>query len=77
MTSFYDGMLLKIIASALTREMCVRVIRLALDEFSIDGVKTNIDFCRFLVRHEDFVSGSYHTRWVEDCAHPAYLERAE
>lgn len=72
--SFYDGMLLKIITHAQNREMCARVMRMALDEFSIEGVKTNIDFCRFLVRQEDFIRGDYHTKWVEDFAHPAYLE---
>lgn len=72
--SFYDGMLMKIITSALTRDMCVRLMNLALSELSVEGVQTNLDFCRYIVNHEDFISGNYSTQWVERVAHPAYLE---
>jgi biotin carboxylase len=37
----------------------------ALSEFVIEGIKTNLDFHRRLVKHPDFVAGRLDTHFLE------------
>ena len=61
-TPYYDNMLMKLIVWAPTRREAIDKLRVALDELLIEGVKTNVDFLRRLIRSEEFVNGSYTTR---------------
>ena len=64
----YDSLLAKVIAHSSTprfEDAVTRALR-ALSEFRIEGVATNIPFLANVLRHDDFVSGRVHTRWVDE-----------
>jgi acetyl/propionyl-CoA carboxylase alpha subunit len=61
---FYDPMIAKLIVSGRDRAEAVRLLQVALDEFHVEGIKTNIPFLRRLCAHPDFVSGNVDTGFV-------------
>jgi acetyl-CoA carboxylase biotin carboxylase subunit len=69
---FYDSMLAKIIVTGRTRESAILRMERALAETRIEGVKTTVDFCREILRSEDFHRAGLGVDWL-----PRYLaERA-
>lgn len=58
-TPFYDSMIGKLIVTAPTREEAIMKMRVALSEFIIEGVDTNIDFQLCLLKDEDFEKGNF------------------
>jgi acetyl-CoA carboxylase biotin carboxylase subunit len=69
---FYDSLLAKLICWGADRPQAVARMRRALDEFTVEGVKTTLPLHRRLVADADFQSGAYHTGWLEG----AFLSRA-
>jgi acetyl-CoA carboxylase biotin carboxylase subunit len=63
---FYDSMIAKVICRARTREECINKMRRALDEFVAEGIKTTIPFHQMLLRNEDFLSGNFTTKFVDN-----------
>ncbi|PHR53940.1 MAG: acetyl-CoA carboxylase biotin carboxylase subunit [Arcobacter sp.] len=61
----YDSMIGKLIVHALDWEGAVKKARRALDEYNIDGLKTNIALHREIVRDEDFKSGRFNTGFLD------------
>jgi acetyl-CoA carboxylase biotin carboxylase subunit len=61
----YDSMIAKLIVRGATREMAIRKMIRALDEFVIEGVQTTIPFHQQLLRHPDFQAGQFDTRFLE------------
>ena len=61
----YDSLLAKLIAFGEDRACAIARLRRALDEFTVEGIKTNLDFHRRLVRTEDFLRGRLDTRFIE------------
>ncbi|MEI6375969.1 MAG: acetyl-CoA carboxylase biotin carboxylase subunit [bacterium] len=61
----YDSMIAKVIASAFSREACIRRMSRALGEYMITGIKTTIPFQQAIMRNSDFRKGKYHTGFVE------------
>jgi acetyl-CoA carboxylase biotin carboxylase subunit len=61
----YDSLLAKLIVHAEDRESARRRLRRALEEFVIEGIKSNLDFHRRLVDHPDFVEGRIDTHFLE------------
>lgn len=64
-TPFYDSMVAKLIVWGKDREEAIARMKRALDEFVIEGVKTTIPFHQRLLEHEVFVSGDFHTKFLE------------
>ena len=64
-TPYYDSMISKLISYGANREEARRRMLRALDEYSITGVITNIPFHRHMLRHGNFVTGDFHTKFVE------------
>ena len=62
---FYDSLMAKVISWGRTRDEAITSMDRALQEFTIDGVKSTIPFCRFVLRHEDFVHGNINTRFID------------
>ena len=58
-TPFYDSMIGKMLVTAPTREEAIMKMRVALSEFIIEGVDTNIDFQLCLLKDEDFEQGNF------------------
>lgn len=69
---FYDSMIAKLIVRGANRAEAVRRLGDALDGFAVDGVATNIDLLRHIVRHPDYVSNRITTRWLEQVLLPSY-----
>jgi 3-methylcrotonyl-CoA carboxylase alpha subunit len=64
-THFYDPLLAKLIVYAENRETAIQRMQVALKEYVIHGVATNIDFLGAVLAHPDFQNGEVTTRWVE------------
>ena len=62
---FYDSLLAKLIVHAETRPAALARLRRALDEFVIEGIKTNIDFFKRLTINPEYVAGKMDTHLVE------------
>ncbi len=61
---YYDSMLSKVIVHGKNRKEAIRKMRLALEEFIIDGIKTNIEFQYLIMHNPDFVRGVYDTSFI-------------
>ncbi len=70
---FYDSLLGKLVVWGSDREQARRRLARALDEFVLDGVRTNIGFHRWLVRHPEFIAGRLSTRFLDEHFDPAHL----
>ncbi|MDX9874201.1 MAG: acetyl-CoA carboxylase biotin carboxylase subunit [Spongiibacteraceae bacterium] len=61
----YDSMIAKIITHGDTREQALRRMRQALDELVIDGIRTNTELHRQLVRDAEFQKGGVNIHYLE------------
>ncbi|MDE6726903.1 MAG: ATP-grasp domain-containing protein, partial [Oscillospiraceae bacterium] len=55
----YDSMIAKLIVKGEDREEAINKMRVALSEFIIDGVETNIDFHLRLLKNKNFEQGKF------------------
>jgi acetyl-CoA carboxylase biotin carboxylase subunit len=62
---FYDSLVAKVIAYAPTREEAIRRMRVALEEYRIGGIKTNIPLHQKILQDPDFLTANIHTRYLE------------
>jgi acetyl-CoA carboxylase biotin carboxylase subunit len=62
----YDSMIGKLLVHAETREEAIIRMRRALDEYRIEGIKTNISLHRRILRNAYFVRGEYNTRFLDE-----------
>jgi acetyl-CoA carboxylase biotin carboxylase subunit len=62
---YYDSMVAKLIVFADSRPAAIMRMRRALEEYIVEGIRTNIPFHRKLLMYEPFVQGRYDTRLVE------------
>lgn len=69
---YYDSMIAKLIVHADTREAAVALLCRALDNFTIEGIPTNIPLLKFIAAHEDFRENRVNTRWLETVLLPAF-----
>lgn len=63
---YYDSMLAKIIVSLDSRNDAIDKMTRVLSETSIDGIKTNLEFLKFLINTNEFKDGSFNTNFVEE-----------
>lgn len=63
---FYDSLIAKLIAHAPTRKEAIAKLRQALDEFKIEGIKTNIAFHRQIMESKKFAENDYDTHFLEE-----------
>ncbi len=71
---YYDPMIAKLVTFAEDRKSAIDRMTRAIDEYEISGVATTLEFCRFAINHEAFVSGNFDTHFVEDHFKPEYLD---
>jgi pyruvate carboxylase len=65
-TRYYDSLLEKVTAWAPTPEAAIARMDRALREFRIRGVATNISFVENLLKHPQFLSNEYHTKFIDE-----------
>ena len=63
---FYDSMIAKLIVHAPTRNEAIAKMRQALDEFVIEGIKTNTAFHRKILASKKFRDAEYDTHFLEE-----------
>jgi acetyl-CoA carboxylase biotin carboxylase subunit len=62
---YYDSLVAKLVAYANTREQAINKLVVALDEFLIEGIKTNLPLHRRILTHPSFVAGAVHTKFLD------------
>ena len=62
---YYDSMIAKLIVYGSTRERCIMRLKRALEEFVVEGMKTTSPLHQAIVRDEEFLSGDYTIKWLE------------
>lgn len=71
---YYDPMIAKLVTYGKDRAEAIdRMVR-AIDEYQVTGIQNTLAFCRFVMRHPAFVSGSFDTNFVNQYFTPAVLE---
>lgn len=70
---YYDPMIAKLIVHAKDRTAAIDKMIRAINEFKIVGVETTLDFCKFVLKHPDFVSGKFDTNFVAKYFQPELL----
>jgi acetyl-CoA carboxylase biotin carboxylase subunit len=64
--SCYDSLIAKVISFGATRQEAIAKMRVALDEFIIGGIRTNIPLHQALLKHPDVLEGNMSTRTIEE-----------
>lgn len=64
-TEAYDGMIAKLIVRGRDRETAIRKMELALSEYEVVGLSTNIEFLKRLCRSPAFIEGDVETGYIE------------
>ncbi|KKB38882.1 acetyl-CoA carboxylase biotin carboxylase subunit [Bacillus thermotolerans] len=65
-TPFYDPMIGKLITWGATREEACKRMKAALDQYKVEGIKTNIPMLKQVIAHEQFLKGMTTTHFVSD-----------
>ena len=63
---YYDSMIAKVVAYGKTRLEALRIMRRALEEMIIDGIRTNTIFMCLILYDTDFTRGRYDTSFLEE-----------
>lgn len=61
----YDGMIAKLIVRGRDRETAIRKLELALREYEVVGLSTNIEFLKRLCRSQAFIEGDVETGFID------------
>ena len=62
---YYDSLVSKLIVRGRDRASCIQKLLVALDEYIIEGIHTNIELHRRILSHPDFQSGNIYTKFLE------------
>jgi propionyl-CoA carboxylase alpha chain len=62
---YYDPMIAKLVVWGKTREEAIDRCLTAIDNYQISGVKTTLDFGKFVLKHPAFRSGHFDTNFVK------------
>ncbi len=62
---FYDPMISKLITYGATREKAIEAMQLALDQYTVQGVETNIGFLSSILQQSRFLSGDIDTNFID------------
>ena len=62
---YYDPMIAKLVVWAPTREEALDKMVLAINNYEISGVKTTLDFGKYVMKHPAFRSGDFDTNFVK------------
>jgi len=63
---YYDSMIGKLIVWGRDRNKAINIMKRALNEFEVYGIKTTIPFHKKMMENEDFISNNYDTKYLEN-----------
>lgn len=64
-SSAYDGMIAKLIVSGPTREVTIRKLRGALENYEVVGLSTNVEFLKKICSSQAFIRGEVETGYIQ------------
>lgn len=62
---FYDPMIAKLVVNGKDRNEAIQNAIKAINDYQISGVKTTLDFGKYVLQHDAFVSGDFDTNFVK------------
>jgi propionyl-CoA carboxylase alpha chain len=62
---YYDPMIAKLVVWGKTRMEAIERTIKAIDEYQVSGVKTTLDFGKYVMKHEAFRAGNFDTNFVK------------
>src|SRR5690554_1239483 len=62
---YYDPMIARLVTWGENREESIERMIQAIDDFEISGLKTTLDFGKYVMKHEAFRSGNFDTNFVK------------
>jgi propionyl-CoA carboxylase alpha chain len=62
---YYDPMIAKLVVWGKTREEAIEKTIQAIDNYQISGLKTTLDFGKYVLKHEAFRSGDFDTNFIK------------
>lgn len=65
-TPYYDSLIMKLCCYAHDKAEAIKKMRVCLEELEISGIDTNIDFLKFIMSDDNFLTGNYHENYVEE-----------
>lgn len=63
---YYDSMIGKLIVHGRNREECIRRLKRAIRETIVSGVKTTLPLHDWIIQQDEFLSGEYSIKWLEE-----------
>lgn len=63
---YYDSMVAKVISYAHNRQEAIKIMKRALSEFTITGIKTTVAFHQKVLNNSDFLRGDISTHFVQE-----------
>jgi pyruvate carboxylase subunit A len=63
---YYDPMIAKLVSYGENREEAIEKMKVAINEYVIEGFATTLPFGEFVMNHSDFVSAQFDTHFVKD-----------
>ena len=63
---YYDSMIGKLIVWGRDRNKAINIMKRALAEFEVEGIRTTIPFHQKMMENEDFISNNYDTKYLEN-----------
>ena len=64
--TYYDSMIGKLIVWGRDREKAINIMKRALGEFEVEGIKTTIPFHQKMMENPDFINNNYTTKYLDN-----------
>ena len=71
---YYDPMISKLIVHGKDRKDAIAKMIDAINNYDIVGIETTLPFCKYVMKHDAFVSGNFDTHFVNNHFSPEKLE---
>jgi acetyl/propionyl-CoA carboxylase alpha subunit len=76
-TPDFDPMIGKLIARGFNRDVALRKVKNAVENLSIEGLKTNIPLHRVILNEENFKQGHYSTNYISTIKPQEHVAKRE
>lgn len=73
----YDSNIAKAIVYGEDREECIKKMKVALNQFVVEGIETNIDFLLSLLNYKSIIFNCHHTQTIDELINSGYLQDVE
>jgi len=71
---YYDPMISKLVTFGKDREEARQRMLRAIDDYVINGIKTTLPFCNFVLNHKAFIDGKFDTNFVSEHFEPEKMQ---